>query len=60
METINSNIKSKKKIRFVQVLNPRTKRYVKIDRELGLIVSHKKSKGPYKLIPIARKRSIDK
>ena len=40
----------------VQVKNPRTDRYVKIDRSAGKIVAHKKSKGPYKDIPVARKR----
>lgn len=40
----------------VQVLNPRTDRYVKIDRDAGLIISQKKSPGPYKNIPVARKR----
>ncbi len=32
----------------VQVLNPVTKRYVKIDTERGRIIEHKKSPGPYK------------
>ena len=32
----------------IQVLNPVTKRYVKIDTERGRIVDHKKSPGPYK------------
>ncbi len=45
---------SKKNI--VQVKNPKTDRYVKIDREKGRIIDHKKSEGPYKGIPIARKR----
>lgn len=40
----------------VQVLNPRTDRYVKIDRDAGRIISQKKSPGPYKNIPVARKR----
>lgn len=40
----------------VQVKNPRTERYVKIDRSAGQIVAHKKSKGPYKDVPVARKR----
>jgi hypothetical protein len=40
----------------VQVKNPRTDHYVKIDRAAGKIVSHKKSEGPYKNIPVARKR----
>lgn len=37
----------------VQVKNPRTGRYMKIDRSAGEIVSIKKSEGPYKNIPIA-------
>ena len=41
---------------IVQVKNPRTDRYVKIDRTVGLIVSHKKSEGPHKGIPVARKQ----
>lgn len=32
----------------VQVLNPVTKRWVKIDTNTGRIVDHKKSPGPYK------------
>ena len=40
----------------VQVKNPKTNRYVKIDRDKGQIVSHKKSEGPYKNVPVARKR----
>jgi len=34
----------------VQVLNPVTKRYVKIDTDRGRIIEHKKSPGPYKSI----------
>jgi len=41
---------------IVQVKNPKTDRYVKIDRDEGKILAHKKSEGPYKGIPIARKR----
>jgi len=40
----------------VQVKNPRTGHYVKIDRTAGVIMAHKKSEGPYKGIPVARKR----
>ncbi len=40
---------------IVQVKNPRSNRY-KIDRAKGRILSHKKSEGKYKGIPIARKR----
>ena len=50
-----SKTPSRKKRRdVVQVKNPRSGRYVKIDRSAGMIVSHKKSAGPYKGIPIAR------
>jgi len=40
----------------VQVKNPRSGHYVKIDRSAGKIISHKKSTGPYKGIKVARKR----
>ena len=40
----------------VQVKNPKTDRYVKIDRSKGKIIAHKSSKGPYKNVPVARKR----
>ena len=45
-----------KKRDVVQVKNPRSDKYVKIDRSVGRIVSHKKSSGPYKDVPIARKK----
>jgi hypothetical protein len=48
---------SSQKRDLVQVKNPKTNRYVKIDRSKGRIVSHKKSSGPYKDIPVARKKS---
>ncbi len=38
--------------RYVQLLNPRTERYVKVDTILGCIVSHKKTSGPYANIPV--------
>ena len=41
---------------IVQVKNPRTGHYVKIDRKEGKILAHKKSEGPYKGVPVARKR----
>lgn len=41
---------------IVQVKNPRTDKYVKIDRTVGKIIAHKKSDGPYKGVPVARKR----
>ncbi|HKP76247.1 MAG TPA: hypothetical protein VJT67_12035 [Longimicrobiaceae bacterium] len=41
----------------VQVKNPRSGKYVKIDRTAGKIIAHKKSEGPYKGVPVARKRS---
>jgi len=48
---------SKKKKDIVQVKNPKTGHYVKIDRDKGKIIAHKKSEGPYKNVPVARKRS---
>ena len=43
-------------IAIVQVLNPKSKRYTKINKVVGVIVEHKKSKGPYKNIPIVKKK----
>jgi hypothetical protein len=37
---------------LVQVMNPATKRYTKIDRATGSIMARKKTPGPYKGIPI--------
>lgn len=34
--------------RFVQLLNPRSGKYVKIDRLKGVVVSTKRTYGPYK------------
>lgn len=45
-----------KKKDVVQVKNPKTGRYVKIDRARGRIVASKKSEGMYKNVPVARKR----
>jgi hypothetical protein len=42
---------------IVQTKNPRSGHYVKIDRSQGRIVAHKSTSGPYKGIPIVRKRS---
>ena len=38
---------------MVQVKNPKTNRYIKIDRAAAAIVAHKRSEGPYKGVPIA-------
>jgi hypothetical protein len=51
---------SDKKRDVVQVKNPRTGHYVKIDRDEGRIIDHKKSQGPYKNVPVARKSPKDK
>ena len=40
----------------VQVHNPKTDRYVKVDRSEGRIIGEKKTPGPYKNIPVAEKR----
>ncbi|MEK9148722.1 MAG: hypothetical protein AAB267_01605 [Candidatus Desantisbacteria bacterium] len=47
----------KKENDLVQIKNPKSGHYVKIDRSAGKIISHKKSEGPYKNIPLARKRT---
>jgi len=49
-----------KKADIVQVKNPKTEHYVKINRTEGRIMDHKKSEGPYKNVPIARKSTGDK
>ena len=46
-----------KKKDIVQVKNPRSGHYVKIDRDAGKIIDHKKTSGAYKNVPIARKSS---
>ena len=38
----------------VQVKNPKSGHYVKIGRSAGKIISHKKTAGPYKGVPVAR------
>jgi len=53
---INLQIMSEKK-QTVQIKNPKTGKYVKIDREKGSIVAHKKSEGPFKNVAFARERS---
>lgn len=40
---------------IVQTKNPRSGRYVKINRSKGMITAHKKSDRPYKNIPIIRR-----
>lgn len=39
---------------IVQLLNPRTKRYVKVDRVNAKILKTKKTKGPFKNIQIIK------
>jgi len=51
----NKQTSSTKKLDIVQVKNPKTDRYVKIDRIAGRIIGHKLTRGPYKKVPIARK-----
>lgn len=41
---------------LIQLKNPISKRYILIDRTIGSIISHKKSSGPYKGVPIGKKR----
>jgi hypothetical protein len=48
------------KQKVVQVKNPRTGRYVKIDRSQGKIIAHKATEGPYKNVPVARKSKSGK
>lgn len=39
---------------YIQVLNPQTDRWVKVDKSTGNIVAHKRTKGEYKNIPRAK------
>lgn len=41
---------------LVQTRNPRTDRYVMVDRDEGRIVGHKPSPGQYKNVPVARRK----
>lgn len=41
--------------RYVQIKNPKTGHYTKVDRQSGTL-THKKSPGPYKNVPIAKRR----
>jgi len=55
---LETSVASKNKTKdVVQVKNPKTGKYVKIDRAKGKIIAHKKSDGPYKNVPVARKRT---
>jgi hypothetical protein len=49
---------SAKKKDIVQVQNPKSGYYVKIDRAIGKIMAHKSSEGPYKNVPIVRNPKI--
>lgn len=44
---------------LVQIRNPRTDRYVKIDREKGRIIGEKRTPGPWKGVPVAEKRESE-
>lgn len=48
----------KTKPEIVQLRNPRSGRYVKVDRTHGRIVAHKRSDGPYKNVPIIPLRKV--
>ena len=47
----------RKEQKVVQVKNPRSGHWVKVNTSAGKIVGHKSSSGPYKGIPIAKKTS---
>jgi hypothetical protein len=38
---------------IVQLYNPRSKKYIKVDREKGEIIGYKKTPGPYLNIPLS-------
>ena len=41
-----------------QTKNPRTGKYIIIDRDKGRIVRTKKTPGPFKNVPVIRKKKI--
>ena len=43
---------------LVQIKNPKTGRYVLVDRDEGRIVESREEPGPYPGVPVARKRTI--
>ena len=45
--------KKAKKADVVQAKNPRSGRYVRIDRSAGKVIGHKKTEGPYNGVPVA-------
>ena len=45
-----------KKANVVQIKNPKTGLYTKVNRTTGTITGHKKTPGPYKNVPIARRK----
>ena len=45
------------KSNIVQIKNPRSGHYVKINRAEGRIVANKSSNGPYKNVPVIRTRA---
>ena len=49
LDQIKGNIKDR-----VQLLNPKTNRWVKVNTETGAIISHKKSPNPYKNIKLSK------
>lgn len=54
---VSSKTKTAAASSLSQLRNPRSGHFVKIDRTSGSIISHKKSRGAYKSIPIAKKSS---
>ena len=44
-------------MRYIQIQNPRSGLFVKIDRQEGRIMQHKKSPGPFKGIGIVKPNS---
>jgi hypothetical protein len=60
MKTHAAGVPMAKKKDVVQVKNPRSGHFVKIDRAAGKIIDHKKTAGAYKNVPIARKSTKSK
>lgn len=43
---------------ILQILNPRTGRYVLVDRDAGEVLEHREEEGPYPGVPVAKWRKI--
>jgi hypothetical protein len=55
-----NKVQPKKPNKIVQMKNPKTGRYVKVNKTKGTIIRYKQTPGPYKNVPIARTRKAQR